>query len=59
MIDVQHAIDSSHSVLFLLDGRKILDGLEKRHTPGTSIYQDLDKICVYANSRSPADRSPS
>lgn len=50
MIDVQNAIDNAHTVIFLLDGRKILDGIEKRTTRGRSIYQDLDKICELANS---------
>ena len=50
MIDVQHSIEMSHTVLFLLDGRKILDGMDKRSTRDRSIYQDLDKISILANS---------
>jgi hypothetical protein len=50
MLNVQHAIDLAHTVVFLLDGKKILDGLQKRKTNDRTIYEDLDNIAVFANS---------
>ena len=50
MIDVQDEINFSHTVIFLLDGRKFLDGLENRPSRDSSIYQDLDRIAELANS---------
>jgi hypothetical protein len=47
-IDVRSAIQNAHTVVFLLDGRKILDALNGISIEGFSINDDLDNIAELA-----------
>jgi hypothetical protein len=49
-LDVRREVANAHSVVLLLDGRKILDALEGRIIQGHNIYEDLEKICQLATS---------
>lgn len=43
-INIKETISQAHTVAFLIDGQKILDGLNGRTTEGFSVNDDLDKI---------------
>jgi hypothetical protein len=49
-LNVRAAVEAAHSVVFLLDGQKILDASKKRMTEGFSINDDLDIIAELANA---------